>query len=71
MVLWRVWDPEHDTVKSQLDVIFDETRDAYRSQPQSLRCKQGVHDDEPKETTGIVIFGLPQEETDNEDTDAS
>ena len=69
--LWRIWDPEHNTVKAQSDVIFDEERNAYLSCPQSLKQKQGVHDDEPKETTEIDIFGLPQEETHIEDIDAS
>jgi len=69
--LWRIWDPEHNTVKAQSDVIFDEERNAYISSPQSLQRKQGVYDDEPKEMTEIDIFGLPQEETHIEDIDAS
>jgi hypothetical protein len=69
--LWRIWDLEHKTVKAQSDVIFDEERNAYISCPQSLKRKQGVHDDEPKVTTEIDIFGLPQEGTYIEDIDAS
>ena len=29
--LWRIWDPEHNTVKAQSDVIFDKVRNAYFS----------------------------------------
>jgi hypothetical protein len=71
LTLWRIWDPEHNTVKAQSDVIFDEERNANISCPQSLKHKQGVHDDERKETTKIDIFGLSQEETHIEDIDAS
>jgi hypothetical protein len=34
--LWRIWDPEHNTVKAQSDVIFHEDRNADISCPQSL-----------------------------------
>lgn len=29
--LWRIWDPEHNTEKAQLDVIFDDECIAYVS----------------------------------------
>ena len=64
--LRRISDLEHNTVKAQSDVIFDKERNAYISCPQSLKRKQGVHDDgsdEPEETTEVDIFGLPQEHT--------
>jgi hypothetical protein len=32
--LWRIWDPEHNTVKALSDVIFDEERNTYISCPQ-------------------------------------
>ena len=31
--LWRIWDPEFKAVKSQSEVIFDEERNAYNSEP--------------------------------------
>jgi len=67
--LWRIWDPEHNTVKAQSDVIFDEERNAYISCPQSLLCKKGVHDNDLEETTEIDIFGLLEEETHIEEID--
>ena len=30
---WRVWDPEHQTERTQSDVIFDEARNVYASLP--------------------------------------
>ena len=30
---WRVWDPEHQTVRTQSDVIFNEARNVYASLP--------------------------------------
>ena len=30
---WRVWDPEHQTVRTQSDAIFDEARNVYASLP--------------------------------------
>ena len=30
---WRVWDTEHQTVRTQSDVIFDETRNVYALLP--------------------------------------
>jgi len=69
--LWRISDPEYNTVKAQTDIIFDYERNVYILCPQSLRRKQGLHDDQPKETTRIDIFGLLQEETHSEDIDSS
>ena len=67
--LWRIWDPEHNTVKAQSNVIFDKQRNTYISCPQSPKRKQGVHDDKPKETTEIDIFGRLQDETHIEQID--
>jgi hypothetical protein len=53
--LWRIWDQEHNTVKAQSDVIFDMENNTYISCPQSLKRKQGVHDDQPEENTEIDI----------------
>ena len=45
--LWRIWDPEFKTVKSQSEVIFDEERNAYSS------CAQEKED----------MFGLKSKES--------
>ena len=71
--LWRIWDPEHNTVKAQSDVIFDEDRNAYISFPQSLKRKNWMETEQPEETTEeiteIDLFDLPQEEIDIEESD--
>jgi hypothetical protein len=71
MTLWSICDTERTSVQAQLDVIFDEERNAYTTCLQGPKCKQGVYDDEPEETTKIDIFGLPQEESHIEDIDFS
>jgi len=71
--LWRIWDPEHNTVKAQSDVIFDEDRNAYISCPQSLKRKNSSETKQPEETTEeiteIDLFDLPQEEIHIEEID--
>jgi len=57
--LWRIWDPEHNTEKAQLDVIFDDECIAYVSYLQWLKRKQGIQDNELEETTEIDIYSLP------------
>jgi hypothetical protein len=69
--LWRIWDPEHNTVKAQSDVIFDEDRNAYISCPQSLKRKNSGEIDQLEEITEIDLFDLPQEEIHIEDIDLS
>jgi hypothetical protein len=54
-------DPEHNTVKSQSGIKFNEERNVYVSCPQSLIRKMSIHDDEPEETTETYIFSPPQE----------
>jgi hypothetical protein len=72
--LWRIWDPEHNTVKAQLDVIFGEDRNAYISCPQSLKRKNSSETEQQpeeitKEITEINLFDLPQEEIHIEEID--
>jgi len=71
--LWRIWDPEHNTVKDQSDVIFDEDRNAYISCPQSLKRKNSSETEQPEETpeeiTEIDLFDLPQDEIHIEEID--
>jgi len=73
--LWRIWDPEHNTVKAQSDVIFDKDRNAYISCPQSLKCKNSNETEQPEEITEeiteIDLFDLPQKEIHIEDIDLS
>jgi len=63
--LWRIWDPEHNTVKAQSDVIFDEDRNAYISCLQSL--KNSSKTDQLEKITEIDLFDLLQEEIHIED----
>jgi len=67
--LWRIWDPEHNTVKAQSNVIFDEDRNAYISCPQSLKHKNSSETDQLEEITEIDLFDLPQEEIHIEEID--
>jgi len=46
--LWRLWDPEFQTVKAQSEVVFDEERNAHMS------CQHGSNESD--------IFGLPEDE---------
>jgi len=63
--LWRIWDPEHKTVKVQSDVIFDEEKNAYISCPQSLTLKNSSETKQPEEITEeiteINLFDLLQD----------
>jgi hypothetical protein len=54
--LWRIWDPEFQRVKAQSEVVFDEERNAHMS------CQHGSNE--------IDIFGLPDDEEYDEETDA-
>jgi hypothetical protein len=65
--LWRIWDPEHNTVKAQSDVTIDEDRNAYMSCPQSL--KNSSKTDQLEEITEIDLFDLLQEEIQIEEID--
>jgi hypothetical protein len=69
MTLWRIWDPEHNTVKAQWDVMFDQDRNAYISCPQSLKRKNSGEIDQLEEITEIDLFDLPQEEIHVEEID--
>jgi len=53
--LWRIWDPEFQRVKTQLEVVFDEARNALMS------CQHGSNE--------IDMFGLPEDEEYVEETD--
>jgi len=71
--LWRIWDPENNTVKAQSDVIFDEDRKVHISCPQSLKRKNSSTTDQPEECTEeiseIDLFDLPQKEIHIEEID--
>jgi hypothetical protein len=67
--LWRIWDPEHNTVKAQSDVIFDQDRNAYISCPQSLKRKNLGEMDQLDEISDIDLFDQPQEEIQVEEID--
>jgi len=69
-ILWRIWDPEHNMVKAQSDVIFDKDRNAYISCPRSLKRKNSSETEQPditEEITEMDLFDLPQEEIHIED----
>jgi len=68
--VWRILDPEHNTVKAQSDVIFDKDRNVYISCPQSLKRKNSSETEQPEiteELTEIDLFDLPQAEIHIED----
>jgi hypothetical protein len=68
--MWRIWDLQLKTVRTQSDVVFDEERNAYTSCLQSLKksnravpAEAGDSEiTEIEDTDEIDIFGLPQEE---------
>ena len=53
--LWRIWDPEFQKVKAQLEVVFDEERNGH------MLCQHGSNE--------IDIFGLPEDEKYVNETD--
>jgi hypothetical protein len=65
--LWIIWDPEHNTVKAQSDVIFDDDRNVYISCMQSLRNSSKT--DQVEEITEIDLFDLSHEEIHIEEID--
>jgi len=64
---WRIWNPEHNTVKAQSDVICDEDWNAYISCPRSLKRKNSGEIDQLEEITEIDLFDQPQQEVHVED----
>jgi len=46
---------KYNAVKALSDVIFDMENNTFISFPQSLKCKQGVHNEQPEENTEIDI----------------
>jgi len=54
-MLWRIWDPEFQRVKTQSEVVFDEERNAHMS------CQH--------ESNEIDMFGLPEDEEYVKETD--
>jgi hypothetical protein len=73
--LWRIWDPEHNTVKAQSAVIFHEDSNADISYPQSLKHKNSCETEQleeiTEEITEIDLFDLPPEAIHIEDIELS
>jgi len=55
ILLWRIWDPKFQRVKTQSEVVFDEEMNAH------LLCQHGTNE--------ITMFGLPQDEDYVKETD--
>jgi len=53
--MWRIWDPEFERVKAQIEVVFDEERNA------NMSCQHG--------SNAVDMFGLPEDEECVKETD--